>query len=70
VAAATAATAAATAATDTAAWTCALCALVSSFCLSFRSLNHRPTVLPPPRGGGCGFGVLTVLKNCIFLARE
>jgi hypothetical protein len=34
-------------------------------------LNHRPTVLLPPRGaGGCGFGVLTVLKNCIFFARE
>jgi hypothetical protein len=63
VAAATAATAAATAATDTAAWTCALCARVSSFLFSLRSLSHRPTVLLPARYA-CAFGVLAALQYC------
>lgn len=70
VAAATAATAAATAATDTAACTCALCARVSSFFLSRRSLSHRPTVLLPPRAYGCGLGVLASLQNCILFFQK
>ena len=67
VAAAIAAMAAATPATDTAAWSWAFWALVSSFFFSFRSLSHRPTVLPVAGAAGL-YWVLTGLlarQNCI-----
>lgn len=63
----------ATAATDTAAWTCALCARVSSRLLLIPSFSHLPTVfppLPPPHRYGCSFGVLTALQNNTFFFKK